>query len=193
MPGNAGGPRASAAAGVSRLQVLPRAVRRRRVSGNRAGRARRRDGAARRARCSAPRARGSSPDCSVRPAGPPTRALSRPGSTRGRRTRRTRRSRRSRRSAASTGARVHVAPPLQRRRRSPRSRRAQDRGAAVTAETCPHYLTFAAEEIPDGATQFKCAPPIREPREPRARSGTALADGRHRPGRRPTTRRARRR
>jgi len=32
----------------------------------------------------------------------------------------------------------------------------------ITAETCPHYLTFAAEEIPDGATQFKCAPPIRE-------------------------------
>jgi allantoinase len=31
----------------------------------------------------------------------------------------------------------------------------------VTAETCPHYLTFAAEEIPDGATGFKCAPPIR--------------------------------
>jgi allantoinase len=32
----------------------------------------------------------------------------------------------------------------------------------ITAETCPHYLTFAAEEIPDGATPFKCAPPIRE-------------------------------
>ena len=31
----------------------------------------------------------------------------------------------------------------------------------VTAGTCPHYLTFAAEEIPDGATEFKCAPPIR--------------------------------
>ncbi len=37
-------------------------------------------------------------------------------------------------------------------------------GAAITAETCPHYLTFAAEEIPDGATEFKCAPPIRESR-----------------------------
>jgi allantoinase len=32
----------------------------------------------------------------------------------------------------------------------------------VTAETCPHYLSFAAEEIPDGATQFKCCPPIRD-------------------------------
>ncbi|CAN5302847.1 allantoinase AllB [soil metagenome] len=31
----------------------------------------------------------------------------------------------------------------------------------LTIETCPHYLAFAAEDIPDGATQFKCAPPIR--------------------------------
>lgn len=37
-------------------------------------------------------------------------------------------------------------------------------GAAITAETCPHYLTFAAEDVPDGATAFKCAPPIRESR-----------------------------
>ncbi len=36
-------------------------------------------------------------------------------------------------------------------------------GAAhVTAETCPHYLTFTAADVPDGATPFKCAPPIRE-------------------------------
>lgn len=35
-------------------------------------------------------------------------------------------------------------------------------GAPITAETCPHYLTMAAGEIPDGATLFKCAPPIRE-------------------------------
>jgi allantoinase len=33
---------------------------------------------------------------------------------------------------------------------------------ALTAETCPHYLTLAAEEIPDGATVAKCSPPIRE-------------------------------
>jgi len=32
----------------------------------------------------------------------------------------------------------------------------------VTAETCPHYLTFTAEEIHDGQTEFKCCPPIRE-------------------------------
>ncbi|WIY02491.1 allantoinase AllB [Amycolatopsis mongoliensis] len=35
-------------------------------------------------------------------------------------------------------------------------------GVALTAETCPHYLSFVAEEIRDGATQFKCCPPIRE-------------------------------
>jgi allantoinase len=42
--------------------------------------------------------------------------------------------------------------------------RAKAQGVSITAETCPHYLTFAAEEIPDGATEFKCAPPIRESR-----------------------------
>jgi allantoinase len=40
-------------------------------------------------------------------------------------------------------------------------REARAKGLPITVETCPHYLTFAAEEIPDGATQFKCAPPIR--------------------------------
>jgi allantoinase len=35
-------------------------------------------------------------------------------------------------------------------------------GVRLTAETCPHYLCFAAEKIPDGATEYKCAPPIRE-------------------------------
>ena len=44
----------------------------------------------------------------------------------------------------------------------PMLREAKAAGMNVTAETCPHYLTFAAEEIPDGATEFKCCPPIRE-------------------------------
>jgi len=39
---------------------------------------------------------------------------------------------------------------------------ARARGLPLTVETCPHYLTFAAEDIPDGATEYKCAPPIRE-------------------------------
>src|SRR6266511_1737437 len=49
-------------------------------------------------------------------------------------------------------------------------------GLPVTVETCPHYLTFAAEDIPDGATAFKCAPPIRE-RDNRERLWSGLADG----------------
>jgi allantoinase len=40
--------------------------------------------------------------------------------------------------------------------------RARSLGATITAETCPHYLAVDAGEIPDGATEFKCAPPIRD-------------------------------
>jgi allantoinase len=50
------------------------------------------------------------------------------------------------------------------------------RQGPLTVETCPHYLTFAAEDIADGATRFKCAPPIRE-RENRERLWTALQQG----------------
>lgn len=39
---------------------------------------------------------------------------------------------------------------------------ARAEGLPLTVETCPHYLFFEAESIPDGATQFKCAPPIRD-------------------------------
>ena len=35
-------------------------------------------------------------------------------------------------------------------------------GVDVSVETCPHYLALAAEDVPDGATTFKCCPPIRE-------------------------------
>ena len=35
-------------------------------------------------------------------------------------------------------------------------------GVRLTVETCPHYLTLMAEEVPNGATAFKCCPPIRE-------------------------------
>jgi allantoinase len=41
-------------------------------------------------------------------------------------------------------------------------RAARSAGVDVTAETCPHYLTVDAADIPDGATQFKCCPPIRD-------------------------------
>lgn len=43
----------------------------------------------------------------------------------------------------------------------PHVRAAQDKGVKLTAETCFHYLSFAAENIPDKATAFKCSPPIR--------------------------------
>ena len=53
---------------------------------------------------------------------------------------------------------------------------AKAEGLPFTVETCPHYLHFEAEEIPDGATWFKCAPPIR-PRENRARLWEGLRLG----------------
>ncbi len=53
---------------------------------------------------------------------------------------------------------------------------AKARGIAISAETCQHYLTFAAEDVPSGGTQFKCAPPIRE-REHRERLWQGLKDG----------------
>ncbi len=55
-------------------------------------------------------------------------------------------------------------------------RAARARGLPITVETCPHYLTFAAEEIPDGATEYKCAPPIRDAAE-REGLWCALIDG----------------
>ena len=58
----------------------------------------------------------------------------------------------------------------------PMLREAKAAGVEITAETCPHYLYFAAEEIPDGATEFKCCPPIRE-RDNREQLWSALADG----------------
>jgi allantoinase len=60
-----------------------------------------------------------------------------------------------------TGARVHVLH-LSSSDALPMIASARRDGVAITAETCGHYLTFSAEEIPDGATQFKCCPPIRE-------------------------------
>jgi allantoinase len=58
----------------------------------------------------------------------------------------------------------------------PTLRRAKHDGLPITVETCPHYLCFDAESIPEGATEFKCAPPIRT-RENREALWTALFDG----------------
>ena len=60
-----------------------------------------------------------------------------------------------------TGAAVHVLH-LSSSDALPMLASARRDGVDVTVETCPHYLTFAAEDVPDGATQFKCCPPIRE-------------------------------
>jgi allantoinase len=53
---------------------------------------------------------------------------------------------------------------------------ARREGLPVTVETCPHYLHFTAEEIPDGSTLHKCAPPIRS-RDNREGLWDALRDG----------------
>jgi len=64
-------------------------------------------------------------------------------------------------AAAATGARAHIvhvssATVLARLVEAKRA------GIPVTAETCPHYLTFAAEAVQDGRTEFACCPPIRD-------------------------------
>jgi allantoinase len=58
----------------------------------------------------------------------------------------------------------------------PLLRQAKDDGLPITVETCPHYLTFCAEDIPDGATAYKCAPPIRD-RQNRDALWRALEEG----------------
>lgn len=73
------------------------------------------------------------------------------------------------------GTRVHIVH-LSSADAVPMLREAQAEGVAITAETCPHYLHFAAEDIPAGATEFKCCPPIRE-RENREQLWQGLAAG----------------
>jgi allantoinase len=63
--------------------------------------------------------------------------------------------------AAEFKARVHIVH-VSSSDALPLLRGAKAAGIAVTAETCPHYLTFASDAIPDKATEFKSAPPIRE-------------------------------
>lgn len=59
-----------------------------------------------------------------------------------------------------TGARAHILH-LADAGALPLLREAKAEGLPVTVETCPHYLTMVAEDIPDGAVEFKCCPPIR--------------------------------
>jgi allantoinase len=59
-----------------------------------------------------------------------------------------------------TGVRAHILH-LSSAQVLPRLAAARAEGLPITVETCPHYLSFAAESIVDGATAFKCCPPIR--------------------------------
>jgi allantoinase len=79
------------------------------------------------------------------------------------------------RMAAAHGARVHVVH-LSSTASLPLIAAARARGVDATVETCPHYLHFCAEDVPEGATEFKCAPPIRE-RAEREALWDALANG----------------
>ena len=63
--------------------------------------------------------------------------------------------------ARETGARVHILH-LSSARALDVIADAKAEGLPVTVETCPHYLSFSAETIPDAAPQFKCCPPIRD-------------------------------
>ncbi len=73
--------------------------------------------------------------------------------------------------AGRYGARVHVVH-VSSRGTVRRIARARESGVRITAETCPHYLTFDPGDVPVGGTSFKCAPPIR-----RAEDREALWDG----------------
>ncbi|MEU1586876.1 allantoinase AllB [Micromonospora sp. NPDC005710] len=64
-------------------------------------------------------------------------------------------------TARRVGARVHILH-LSSADALPLIAAARSAGVAVTVETCPHYLCLAAEEVPDGATEYKCCPPIRD-------------------------------
>ena len=74
-----------------------------------------------------------------------------------------------------TGCRTHVVH-LADAESLPALAEARAEGLPLTVETCPHYLTLAAEEIADGAIEFKCAPPIRGA-ENREGLWQGLADG----------------
>lgn len=60
-----------------------------------------------------------------------------------------------------TGCRVHIVH-LSSASALPLVAAAKNEGLPFTVETCPHYLCLTAEEVPDGATEYKCAPPVRE-------------------------------
>jgi allantoinase len=74
-----------------------------------------------------------------------------------------------------TGCAVHIVH-LSAASSVPILRAAKAEGLPITVETCPHYLCLEAESIPDGATLYKCSPPIRD-RNNREQLWRALLDG----------------
>jgi allantoinase len=74
-----------------------------------------------------------------------------------------------------SGARAHILH-LSSATALPALRAARAEGLPITVETCPHYLTISEEQIADGATQFKCCPPIRDDAN-RELLWAALVDG----------------
>jgi len=64
-------------------------------------------------------------------------------------------------AARQTGVRAHILHVSSADAIEPLAA-ARAEGLAVTGETCPHYLALTAEEVPAGATEFKCCPPVRE-------------------------------
>ncbi|GAA4516344.1 allantoinase AllB [Actinoallomurus oryzae] len=79
------------------------------------------------------------------------------------------------RLAAETGCRAHIVH-LSDAGSLPLLAEWRARGARISAETCPHYLTLTAEQVPDGGTEYKCCPPIRDARN-REELWRGLADG----------------
>jgi allantoinase len=78
-------------------------------------------------------------------------------------------------AARRTGARLHVVH-LSSAAALPALAAARADGVRVTVETCPHYLVLRAEDVPDGATSFKCCPPVRDDAN-REALWAGLADG----------------
>ncbi|KAK3141123.1 hypothetical protein QOZ80_4BG0329840 [Eleusine coracana subsp. coracana] len=76
----------------------------------------------------------------------------------------------------SEGAHLHIVHLADAKTSLKLVKDARHSGASVTIETCPHYLAFSAEEVPDGDTRFKCAPPIRDAAN-RENLWNALLDG----------------
>ena len=77
--------------------------------------------------------------------------------------------------AELTGARVHIVH-VSSAQTAHMVSAARARGVRISAETCPHYLWFAADQVPDRATEYKCAPPIRR-RDDREGLWSALSSG----------------